>query len=142
MSTYTTNRATPDQQFRLAKSLGVVAIAASALTHEYGATINYAATNSLGVYPTVQDLVPWAMVAAGIALIPKVFLDARFSSVMPRAGSIYVWMGRSLSLRASFVLCFLDWVGLTAAMGFIAYVFGTFLGQALIGAGVAGGHGC
>ena len=139
MSTYTTNRATPDQQFRLAKSLGVVAIAASALTHEYGATINYAATNSLGVYPTVQDLVPWAMVAAGIALIPKVFLYARFSSVMPRAGSIYVWMGRSLSLRASFVLCFLDWVGLTAAMGFIAYVFGTFLGQALIGAGVAGG---
>ena len=79
------------------------------------------------------------MLAAGVALIPKVFLYARFSSVMPRAGSIYVWMGRSLSLPMSFVLCFLDWVGLTAAMGFIAYVFGTFLGQAVIGAGVPAG---
>ncbi len=127
------------EQFRLAKRLGVVAIAASALTHEYGATINYAATNSLGVYPAIQALVPWAMIAAGVALIPKVFLYARFSSVMPRAGSIYVWMGRSLSLPMSFVLCFLDWVGLTAAMGFIAYVFGTFLGQAMIGAGVPAG---
>lgn len=126
-------------QFRLAKSLGVAAIAASALTHEYGATINYAATNSLGVYPTIQWLVPWAMFAAGVALIPKVFLYARFSSVMPRAGSIYVWMGRTLSLPMSFVLCFLDWIGLTAAMGFIAYVFGTFLGQAVIGAGLPAG---
>lgn len=128
------------EQFRLAKTLGVVAIAASALTHEYGATINYAATNSLGVYPGIQDLVPWAMFAAGLALIPKVFLYARFSSVMPRAGSIYVWMSRTLSLRTSFVLSFLDWVGLTAAMGFIAFVFGTFLGQALIGAGVSAGY--
>ena len=127
------------EEFRLAKRLGVVAIAASALTHEYGATINYAATNSLGIYPAIQDLVPWAMVAAGLALLPKTFLYARFSSVMPRAGSIYVWMGRALSLPMSFVLCFLDWVGLTATMGFIAYVFGTFLGQALTGAGFPAG---
>jgi basic amino acid/polyamine antiporter, APA family len=127
------------EQIRLAKTLGVLAIACSALTHEYGATINYAATNSLGVYPAIQSLVPWAMFVAGIALIPKVFLYMRFSSVMPRAGSIYVWMGRSLSLPMSFVLCFLDWVGLTAAMGFIAFAFGTFLAQALIGAGLQAG---
>lgn len=142
MGTETTSagrQETMSEQFRLAKNLGVMAIAASALTHEYGATINYAATNSLGVYPAIQDLVPWAMLAAGLALIPKVFLYARFSSVMPRAGSIYVWMGRTLSLRMSFVLCFLDWVGLTAAMGFIAFVFGTFLGQAVIGAGIPAG---
>ncbi len=46
---------------------------------------------------------------------------------------------RTLSLPVSFVLCFLDWIGLTAAMGFIAYVFGTFLGQAVIGAGLPAG---
>jgi basic amino acid/polyamine antiporter, APA family len=124
---------------RLAKSLGVIAIGASALTHEYGATINYVSTNSLGLYPGIQDLVPWAMFAAGLLLIPKVFLYMRFSKVMPRAGSVYIWMSRSLSLPVSFVLCFLDWVGLTAAMGFIAFVFGTFLGQAFIGAGIAEG---
>ncbi|MGH7123030.1 MAG: APC family permease [Stellaceae bacterium] len=126
-------------QFRLAKSLGVMAIAASALTHEYGATINYVSTNSLGVYPDIQDLVPWAMLVAGLLLIPKVFLYIRFSRVMPRAGSVYVWMSRALSLPVSFTLCFLDWVGLTAAMGFIAFVFGTFLGQAFISAGVPAG---
>lgn len=126
-------------QYRLAKSLGVLAIGASALTHEYGATINYVTTNSLSVYPGIKDLVPWAMLVAGLALIPKLFLYIRFSRVMPRAGSVYVWMSRSLSLPISFVLCFLDWVGLTAAMGFIAFVFGTFLGQAFISAGVPGG---
>lgn len=126
-------------QYRLAKSLGVLAIGASALTHEYGATINYVTTNSLSVYPGIKDLVPWAILVAGLALIPKVFLYIRFSRVMPRAGSVYVWMSRSLSLPISFVLCFLDWVGLTAAMGFIAFVFGTFLGQAFISAGVPGG---
>jgi basic amino acid/polyamine antiporter, APA family len=126
-------------QFRLAKSLGVLAIGASALTHEYGATINYVSTNSLGIYPGIQDLVPWAMFFAGILLIPKVYLYVKFSQVMPRAGSVYVWMSRALSLPVSFTLCFLDWVGLTAAMGFIAFVFGTFLGQAFISAGVAEG---
>lgn len=126
-------------QYRLAKSLGVLAIGASALTHEYGATINYVTTNSLSVYPGIQDLVPWAMLVAGLLLIPKVFLYIRFSRVMPRAGSVYIWMSRSLSLPVSFVLCFLDWVGLTAAMGFIAFVFGTFLGQAFISAGVPAG---
>ena len=126
-------------QLRLAKSLGVLAIGASALTHEYGATINYVSTNSLSVYPGIKDLVPWAMLVAGLALIPKLFLYIRFSRVMPRAGSVYVWMSRSLSLPISFVLCFLDWVGLTAAMGFIAFVFGTFLGQAFISAGMPGG---
>ncbi|HET6234444.1 MAG TPA: APC family permease [Acetobacteraceae bacterium] len=128
-----------EEQFRLAKSLGVLAIGASALTHEYGATINYVSTNSLSIYPGIQDLVPWAMLVAGLLLIPKVFLYIRFSSVMPRAGSIYVWMSRSLSLPISFVLCFLDWVGLTAAMGFIAYVFGTFLAQAFVSAGIPAG---
>jgi len=141
MSTSTAPRhdAGHHDQFRLAKSLGVMAIAASALTHEYGATINYVSTNSIGVFPDIQDMVPWAMMVAGLLLIPKVFLYIRFSRVMPRAGSVYIWMSRALSLPVSFTLCFLDWVGLTAAMGFIAYVFGTFLGQAFVSAGVPEG---
>ncbi|MDA8048428.1 MAG: APC family permease [Rhodospirillales bacterium] len=130
----------PLPAFRLAKALGVLAIAASALSHEYGATINFAATNSLGVYPGVQGLVPWAMFAAGIVLIPKLFLYMRFSEVMPRAGSTYVWVSRSLSLPLGFVLNFLQWAGLTAAIGFIGFVFGTFLGQALIDAGFPAGR--
>ncbi len=134
-----TESAADQPVFRLAKSLGVLAVAASALSHEYGATINFAATNSLGVYPGIQALVPWAMFTAGIVLIPKVFIYMRFSAVMPRAGSTYVWIGRAINLPVSFVLNFLNWVGLTAASGFIAFVFGTFLGQALVAAGLPAG---
>ncbi len=129
----------PGQQYRLAKAVGVFVIMASALAHEYGVTVNFAATQALSVYPLVQGLVPWAMLAAGIVLIPKVYLYMRFSRYAPRAGSVYVWIGRSLSLPVSFVLDFLNWVSLTAAMGFIAFAFGTFLGQALKSAGIPAG---
>ncbi len=127
------------QHYRLAKAVGVFVIMASALSHEYGVTVNFAATQALSVYPLVQGLVPWAMLAAGIVLIPKVYLYMRFSRYAPRAGSVYVWIGRSLSLPVSFVLDFLNWVSLTAAMGFIAFAFGTFLGQALKSAGIPAG---
>jgi amino acid transporter len=130
---------TGEPSYRLAKTLGVLAIAASALSHEYGATINYAATNSLGVYPGVQGLVPWAMFAGGVLLIPKVFVYMQFSAVMPCAGSTYVWISRTLSLPVGFVLNFLQWIWLTAAAGFIAFVFGTFAGQALVNSGLRSG---
>ena len=129
----------PVDRYRLAKVLGVLAIAASALSHEYGATINFASTNALGTWPQIENLVPLAMFTAGLLLFPKVFLWMRFSSVMPRAGGMYVWIARTLSLPAAFVFTFLDWIGLTAAIGFIAFVFGTFLGQALISTGVPSG---
>jgi amino acid transporter len=135
----TVSKAAPAEVYRLAKVLGVLAIAASALSHEYGATINYASTNALGTWPQIENLVPLAMFAAGLALFPKVFLWMRFCAVMPRAGGMYVWIARTLSLPASFVFSFLDWIGLTAASGFIAFVFGTFLGQALLTVGVPWG---
>jgi amino acid transporter len=129
----------PAQPYRLAKLATVFVVMASALAHEYGVTVNFAATQALSVYPLVRGLVPWAMFAAGVVLIPKVYLYMRFSRHAPRAGSVYVWIGRSLNLPLSFVLDFLNWVSLTAAMGFIAYAFGTFLGQALVSAGLRGG---
>jgi amino acid transporter len=129
----------PAQQYRLAKLATVFVVMASALAHEYGVTVNFASTQALSVYPGVQGLVPWAMVAAGLVLIPKVYLYMRFSRHAPRAGSVYVWISRSLNLPLAFVLDFLNWISLTAAMGFIAFAFGTFLGQALVSAGLRAG---
>jgi amino acid transporter len=125
--------------YRLAKVLGVLALTSAAIANEYGATVNYASTNSLAVYPGAQDLVPLAMLLAGIVLLPKVVLYMRFSTVMPRAGSFYVWIGRTLNLPIGFVASFLNWVALAAGMGVVAFAFATFLSQGLVGAGITQG---
>ncbi|MCU4160654.1 APC family permease [Acidiphilium sp. AL] len=128
------------QNYRLAKSLGLIAIVASAVTQEYGAGINFVVTQSIGVYPAIGDLVPLAMFVTGIVIFLKVDLYARFSRAMPRAGSSYVWTVRALNLPLGFILHFVWWASITAAMGFIAFAFGTFLGNALISAGIPAGH--
>ena len=76
----------PELVPRLAKTVGVAAILASALAQEYGSGINFVLTSSLGTYPAVMYLVPFAMMAAGLLLLPKVIIFMRFSEVMPRAG--------------------------------------------------------
>lgn len=130
----------PSPTYRLDKSLGLFAIVASAVTQEYGAGINFIVPQSIGVYPGIANLVPLAMFATGMVIFLKVFLYARFSEAMPRAGSSYVWTVRALNLPFGFILHFVWWASITAAMGFIAFAFGTFLGNALIAAGLAGGH--
>jgi len=127
------------ETYRLAKAVGVLAVMASAVSQEYASGINFVATQSLGVYPLVEGLVPLAMFVTGFLLLPKVVLYMRFSRYMPRAGSAYVWIGRTLSLPVSFVVNFLWWVGLTSAVGVIAFTFGTFLGDALLAAGWTSG---
>lgn len=126
-------------QYRLAKVLGVMAIMASAVTNEYGVTINLASVQSVSLYPRIEYWVPWAMIVAGLLLLPKVLMYMRFSNVMPCAGSVYVWIGRTVSLPVGFVVSFLNWISLTAAIGLVAFAFGTFLSQALVSAGFSGG---
>lgn len=126
--------------YRLDKSLGLIAIVASAVTQEYGAGINFVVTQSIGVYPAIRNLVPLAMFVTGAVIFLKVFLYARFAEAMPRAGSSYVWTVRALNLPLGFILHFVWWASITAAMGFIAFAFGNFLGNALIAADIPGGH--
>ncbi|MDE2006416.1 MAG: APC family permease [Rhodospirillales bacterium] len=125
------------QHFRLNRAVGLLAIVASAVAGEYGAGINFVAVQSLSVYPAVQDLVPLAMLVTGLLVLPKVFLYQRFSQVMPRAGSAYVWIGRTLDGSAAFALGLIWWLGLCGSIGFLSFAFGTFLGQACNAAGLA-----
>lgn len=122
--------------YRLAKTVGVVAIMASAVSQEYGSGINFVLTKSLEPYPGIGSLVPWAMLVAGLFLLPNVMMFSRFAAVMPRAGSTYVWLTRSVGLPAGFVVAFLWFVGVVAAMGFLAYSFPTFVQDFLTTAGV------
>jgi amino acid transporter len=123
---------TQQQGFRLAKAVGVLAITASAVSAEYGAGINFVSVQSLSVYPDVKGLVPLAMFVCGIAMLPKVYLFAAFSRVMPRAGSKHVWLACTLGLPAGFLITFTYWASGPAGMGFLAYAFGNFLGSAVV----------
>ena len=123
---------------RLAKVVGVTVIVASALSQEYGSGINFVLTSSLGAYPKVTYLVPLAMVIAGIVLLPKVVLFMRFASVIPRAGSTYVWLTRSLNLPVGFVVAFLWFVGVVAGIGFLSFSFASFLSSSLEALGLPG----
>jgi APA family basic amino acid/polyamine antiporter len=130
----------PNHEFRLAKAVGVLAITASAICAEYGSGINYVSVQSLSVYPDVKGLVPLAMFVCGIAMLPKAYLFAVFSRVMPRAGSKHVWLARSLGLPTGFLITFVYWATGPAGGGFLAYAFGTFLGNAMLPLSPAFGH--
>lgn len=124
---------------RLAKTIGWFAIMASALSQEYGSGINVVATTSLGTYPGVGNLVPLAMFIAGLLLIPKVFMFQRFGRVAPSSGGEYVWMSRTIHPRIGFLIHFLYFAGIVAAMGFIAYATGSTLASTLIDLGIKSG---
>lgn len=123
---------------KLLRIVGVFAIIASAVSQEYGSGINFVATNSLTVYPSIENLVPLAMLVTGVLYLPKVILYMRFSRVMSRAGGTYVWISRSLSLPIGFVISFLWWIGLVFAIGVLAYSFGSFLATGLSDVGLTG----
>ena len=138
--TETSLAAAPAPAFKLAKTLGILAITASAVSAEYGAGINYVSVQSLSVYPDVHGLVPLAMFVCGIAMLPKAYLFAVFSRVMPRAGSKHVWLARSLGMPAGFLITFIYWATGPAGLGVLGYAFGTFLGQAMLPISPALGH--
>ena len=114
----------------LVRTLGVAVVALSAVAQEYGSGINFVMPRSLESYPGAEGLVPLAMLVAGLVLIPEVVLFARYSAVMPRAGSTYVWLTRGLGPYIGFAVAFLWFVGICGATGFLAYATGTFIGDA------------
>jgi amino acid transporter len=116
--------------FRLAKVAGIFTIIASALAQEYG-SINFVVVNSVGHYPAVEGLAPYAVILAGLLLLPKVAIFARFSEVAPRAGSTYVWLTRSLNAPVGFSVAFVWFVGVAAAGGFLAFTCAVFIGAFL-----------
>lgn len=124
---------------RLAKAVGVLAIMASAVSQEYGSGINFVLVKALGPYPEIRTLVPYAMFAAGLLLLPNVVLFARFGRVMPRAGSTYVWLTRSVGMPIGFLVAFLWFIGVVAAMGFLAFSFPVFIQGIFTQLGLPGG---
>src|SRR5579885_1864928 len=100
----------------LVRAVGAVVVALSAVAQEYGSGINFVMPHSLETYPGAESLVPLAMLAAGLVLLPQVVLFARYSIAMPRAGATYVWLTRGLGPYAGFAVAFLWFVGICGAI--------------------------
>lgn len=120
-----------EKPFRLAKDIGLLAILASAISEEYGAGINAVTTSTLSVYPGAEYLVPLAVLLSGLILLPKVIMYSGFSKHMSRSGGWYVWMSRTLHPGVAFVISFVRWVVVSAAMGIIAFTLGSFVAEFL-----------
>jgi amino acid transporter len=100
---------------------------ASAVAAEYGSGVNTLLGSALGAHPGITYLLPLAVVIAGILLLPSVFLYARFAKIISTAGSAYVWMTTTLGPLTGFVIGFVYFVGVLGSMGFLAYIFSTFI---------------
>lgn len=122
---------------RLARSVGMAVVALSILSQEFGTGINYLVPQGLGKYPGVQNLIPLAIFVAGICFIPQVVLYCRYARVLPHAGSVYVWLTRSLGPMAGFIASFIWFAGLCGSTGFVAYTCATFVGSTLDALGLA-----
>ncbi len=127
----------PGTRTGLVRVTGAIVVALSALSQEYGSGINFVVPHGLGRYPGVDNLVPLAILVAGLLLIPQVALFSRFSRIMPNAGSSYVWLTRTLGATPGFAVAFIWFIGLCGAMGFVAYVVATFLHNTFLSFGVA-----
>ncbi|MDA8391847.1 MAG: APC family permease [Actinomycetota bacterium] len=132
-----TQRAGHDRM-RLAKVIGVGTVVASAVANEYGSGINFVAPQSVGAYPGVHGLVPLAILATGIVLLPKVYLFMRFGKAMPTSGSTFGWISRTLSLPVAFITTVVWLAGVAGGIGVVSFAAGTFLAQTLASSGIPG----
>jgi amino acid transporter len=115
------------RQPALARVLGTLVVAAATLAAEYGSGVNLVLVNALGTQPGVTYLVPVALITAGLVLGPAVWLFARFAQALPRAGSAYVWMTRTVGVRIGFAASALYLVGVIGSIGFQSYGFAVFV---------------
>lgn len=127
----------PTQPAVLKRTLGVFAVVASAVAAEYGSGVNTLLSSALGAQPGITYLLPLAVVLAGLLLLPSVLLYARFAKAISTAGSAYVWMTSSLGPLTGFVVGFVYFAGVLGSMGFLAYIFSTFIATFCEGIGAS-----
>ncbi len=112
---------------RLARSLGLVALAATGICSMIGASINVV---PIMIQRNVPGIGPWVLPAFAFAAVPALLAAlsyAMLASAMPRAGGSYLYASRALSPYLGFVASFSQWFGLSIAIGVVSYIIPTFL---------------
>lgn len=112
---------------RLARDLGLLALAATGICSMVGASINIV---PIMLQRNVPGIGPWVLPAFAFASLPALLAAlayATLASAMPRAGGSYLYASRALSPWLGFVASFSQWFGLSIAIGVVSYVIPPFL---------------
>jgi APA family basic amino acid/polyamine antiporter len=112
---------------RLARELGLLALAATGICSTVGASINIV---PIMLQRNVPGIGPWVLPAFAFAALPALLAAlayATLASAMPRAGGSYLYASRALSPWLGFVASFSQWFGLSIAIGVVSYVIPPFL---------------
>jgi APA family basic amino acid/polyamine antiporter len=122
----------------LAREMGLLGLVATGVCSMVGAGINVipimVQRNVPGIGPNVTAAFALAMVPAVLAALSY----AAMASAMPRAGGSYVYASRSLHPYLGLLASFSQWLGLSFAMGVVAYVLVPFVRDISLSFGLQG----
>ena len=124
-----------NNQKKLKRSLGLVALMATGICSMLGASINVVPfmiqRNVPGIDSYVLPAFLFAMITAFFAALAYGIL----SSAMPRAGGSYIYASRGLNPYLGFIASFSQWFGLSIVIGVIAYICVSFIRDVISGLG-------
>jgi APA family basic amino acid/polyamine antiporter len=106
---------------RLARRLGLMGLIATGVCTVIGGGINVLTVMIQKEIPGICSQVPSAFF---LGAIPAIFCALSFgilASAMPLTGGTYIYISRGMSPFLGFISTFSQWLGLTAAIGVIAY---------------------
>ncbi len=118
--------------------MGLLGLVATGVCSMVGAGINVI---PIMVQRNVPGIGPHVTAAFALAMIPAVLAAlsyAAMASAMPRAGGSYVYASRSLHPYLGLVASFSQWLGLSFAMGVVAYVLVPFVRDIALSFGLSG----
>jgi APA family basic amino acid/polyamine antiporter len=122
----------------LAREMGLLGLVATGVCSMVGAGINVI---PIMVQRNVPGIGPNVTLAFALAMVPAVLAAlsyAAMASAMPRAGGSYVYASRSLHPYLGLLASFSQWLGLSFAMGVVAYVLVPFVRDIALSLGLPG----
>ena len=124
-----------NNQKKLKRSLGLVALMATGICSMLGASINVVPFMIQRYVPGIDS---FGLPAVLFAMIPAFFAALAYgilSSAMPRAGGSYIYASRGLNPYLGFIASFSQWFGLSIVIGVIAYICVSFIRDVISGLG-------
>jgi amino acid transporter len=124
-----------NNQKKLKRSLGLVALMATGICSMLGASINVV---PFMIQRNVPGIDSYVLPAFLFAMIPAFFAALAYgilSSAMPRAGGSYIYASRGLNPYLGFIASFSQWFGLSIVIGVIAYICVSFIRDVISGLG-------
>ncbi len=101
-----------------------------------GSGILYYSVSTASTYPGGN--VGLSFLLGMFIILPVIFLAAVSSSMIPRSGSLYVFISRVINPGVGFITAVLFFLGYTLSIGVVAFVVTQVMGGILVNSGTAG----